>query len=313
MKRNIKNHTKLVGIIGHPIAHSWSPIIHDTAFKITKQNYSYLAFDVLPKNLRDALKGMLALGIAGFNVTVPHKEPVIEYLDEISADARLVGAVNTIHAEDDKLVGHNTDVDGVSEALKQYREQLANESVTIFGAGGGAHAVVYSLINYYRPAQIFVINRDPSRAELLKKFFADSQNYGNIRVVELHNLDEGSVIESSRLIVNATQVGMFPAVDESIMVADERDYSGKIFFDLVYNPVQTQFLKNAKKKNATTISGLEMLYHQASKAFELWTGVAMPLDKVRAKLDKRFLSQRDKGENSPSQQFVPRAKKIAIH
>jgi len=293
MKKNIKSHAKLVGIIGHPIAHSWSPIIHDTAFKITKLNYSYLAFDVLPKNLRDAMKGMLALGIVGFNVTVPHKEPVMEFLDEISADARLVGAVNTIHVAEDILVGHNTDVDGVSEALKPYREQLLNESVTIFGAGGGAHAVVYSLINYYRPAQIFVINRDPSRAELLKKFFADSQNYNNIRVVELHNLDEGNVIESSRMIVNATQVGMYPAVDEGIMVADERDYSGKIFFDLVYNPVHTQFLKNAKKKNAITISGLEMLYHQASKAFELWTGVAMPLDKVREKLDRKF-----KGEGS---------------
>ena len=245
---------------------------------------------------------MLALGIAGFNVTVPHKEAVIEFLDEISADARLVGAVNTIYVENDTLVGHNTDVHGVVEALKPYREQLANESVTIFGAGGGAHAVVYSLISYFRPAQIFVLNRDASRAELLKKFFADTQNYQNIRVVELHNLDEGNVIESSRLIVNATQVGMSPSVDESIMVTDDRDYDGKIFFDLVYNPVQTQFLKNAKKKNATTIGGLDMLYYQAAKAFELWTGVAMPLDKVRAKLDKKFQE-----ENSPKRQ------KVSVH
>jgi shikimate dehydrogenase len=299
MRKNIKNRTKFVGIIGHPIAHTWSPIIHDTAFKITKQNYSYLAFDVLPKNLSEALKGMLALGIAGFNVTVPHKEAVMEFLDEISADARLVGAVNTIYVENDTLVGHNTDVHGVVEALKPYREQLANESVTIFGAGGGAHAVVYSLISYFRPAQIFVLNRDASRAELLKKFFADTQNYQNIRVVELHNLEEGNVIESSRLIVNATQVGMSPSVDESILVTDNRDYDGKIFFDLVYNPVQTQFLKNAKKKNATTIGGLDMLYNQAAKAFELWTGVAMPLDKIRAKLDKKFQE-----ENSPKRQKI---------
>ncbi|MGO9481081.1 MAG: shikimate dehydrogenase [Candidatus Kryptoniota bacterium] len=299
MKKNIKNRTKLVGIIGHPIAHSWSPIIHDTAFKITKQNYSYFAFDVLPKNLREALKGMLALGIAGLNVTVPHKESVIEFLDEISADARLVGAVNTIYPNNDTLVGDNTDVDGVVESLKPYREQLANETVTIFGAGGGARAVVYSLIAYFRPGQIYVLNRDASRAELLKKFFADSQNYRNIKVVELHNLDEVNVIESSRLIVNATQVGMSPSVDESIMVADGGDYDGKIFFDLVYNPVQTKFLRDAKKKNATTISGLEMLYQQAAKAFELWTGVAMPLDKVRAKLDDKFT-----GENSPKRQKV---------
>jgi len=297
MKRNIKNLTKLVGIIGHPIAHSWSPLIHGTAFKITKENYSYFAFDVFPKNLHDALKGIQALGIVGVNVTVPHKEAVMELLDEVSADARLVGAVNTIYVENDLLVGHNTDIDGAVAALKPYRDQFANESVTIFGAGGGAHAVVYSLIAYFRPAQIFIVNRDTSRAELLRKFFSDSQNYKNIRVVELHNIEEASAVESSKLIVNATQVGMFPSVNENIMGQDSRDYEGKIFFDLVYNPVQTSFLKMAKKKNATTISGLEMLYQQAAKAFELWTGVAMPLDKVRAKLDKIFL-----GESSPRKQ-----------
>ncbi len=302
MKKNTKSRTKLIGIIGHPIAHSWSPLIHETAFKLTRQDYSYLAFDVLPKNLNDALKGMHALGIVGLNVTVPHKEAVIEFLDEVSADARLVGAVNTIYIENDMLVGHNTDVDGAVAALKPYRDQIADQNVTIFGSGGGARAVVYSLISYFHPAQIIVVNRDTSRAELLKKFFADSQNYKDIRVVELHNLDEGNVIESSRLIVNATQVGMSPSVNENIMVQDTRDYEGKIFFDIVYNPVQTNFLKSARKKNAVTIGGLEMLYHQAAKAFELWTGVPMPLDKVRAKLDKKFLA-----ENSAKKQ------RVAVH
>ncbi len=291
MKKSIKSHAKLVGIIGHPIAHSWSPLIHGTAFKLTKQNYAYFAFDVLQKNLHDALKGIQALGIVGVNVTVPHKEAVMEFLDEISADARLVGAVNTVYIQNDLLVGHNTDIDGAVAALKPYRDQIADQNVTIFGAGGGARAVVYSLIAYFRPAQINVINRDTSRAELLKKFFADSQNYRNIRVVELHNNDEGSVVEASRLIVNATQVGMSPAINENIMVQDNRDYGGKIFFDLVYNPVETSFLKSAKKRDAATISGLEMLYQQAAKAFELWTGVTMPLDKVRAKLDKKFLEE----------------------
>lgn len=274
--------------MGHPISHSWSPLIHETAFKITKlQNY-YAAFDVHPKNLREALKGMIALGIVGCNVTVPHKEAVIEFIDELSADARLVGAVNTIHVENEMLVGYNTDIDGVVEALKPYRDQIDDQSVTIFGAGGGARAVVYSLISYYHPTQIFVINRDTSRAELLKKFFSDSQNYTNIKVVELHNLDEGSVIDLSKLVVNATSVGMFPSIDENVMMADPKDLDGKIFFDLVYNPIETQFLKTAKKKNAVTVSGIEMLYHQAAKSFEIWTGVSMPLDEVRAKLGPKF-------------------------
>jgi shikimate dehydrogenase len=302
MKRNIKTHAKLVGIIGHPIGHSWSPAIHEAAFKFTRQNYVYSAFDVLPKNLRDALKGLLALGISGCNVTVPHKEAVLEFLDEVTADARLVGAVNTIYVENEMLVGHNTDVDGVVEALKPFREQISNQSVTLFGAGGGARAVVYSLISYFRPEQIFIVNRDTSRAELLKKFFADSQNYRNIKIDELHNLNEAEAISRSKLVVNATPVGMFPDVHESIMADDSADLEGKIFFDLVYNPVHTAFLRNARKKNAIIVSGLEMLYNQAAKAFELWTGVAMPLDKVRAKLDQKFLNLSE-----------PKERKVGVH
>ncbi len=288
MKKNIKSLTKLVGIVGHPIAHSWSPVIYETAFKLTKQNFSYFAFDVLPKDLRDALKGVQALGIAGLNVTVPHKEAVTEFLDEMSADARLVGAVNTIYVANDLLIGHNTDVDGAVAALKPFREQIDHESVTIFGAGGGARAVIYSLVSYFHPGQIFVINRDTSRAELLRKFFSDSQNYKNIKIVDLHSPDEGNAVETSKLVVNATQVGMSPDVNENIMLQDGNDYTGKIFFDLVYNPIQTSFLNAAKKKNAITVSGLEMLYHQAAKAFELWTGVSMPLENVRSRLDKKF-------------------------
>lgn len=291
MRRNTKTHAKLVGIIGHPILHSWSPAIHETAFKFTKQNFEYAAFDVLPKNLRDATKGLVALGIVGCNVTVPHKEAVMEFLDEASADARLVGAVNTIHVENEMLVGHNTDVDGVMEALRPYKDQIANQTVTVFGAGGGARAVVYTLISYFRPGQIYVINRDTSRAELLKKFFADSQNYMNIKIAELHNLNEAEAIANSKLVVNATPVGMFPEVRENIMLDDSTDLEGKIFFDLVYNPVLTQFLKIARRRNALIVSGLEMLYHQAASAFELWTGVAMPLEKVRAKLDRKFLDE----------------------
>ncbi len=291
MRKSTKTHTKLVGIVGHPILHSWSPMIHETAFKFTKQNFGYAAFDVFPKNLRDAMKGLPALGIVGCNVTVPHKEAVIEFLDEVSADARLVGAVNTIYVENEMLVGHNTDVDGVMEALKPYKDQIANQTVTVFGAGGGARAVVYTLISYFKPEQIYVINRDTSRAELLKKFFADSQNYTNIKIDELHNLNEAEALAKSELVVNATSVGMFPEVDENIMLDDTTDLEGKVFFDLVYNPVLTKFLRTARKRNAVIVSGLEMLYHQAARAFELWTGTAMPLEKVREKLDRRFLEE----------------------
>ncbi|MGC8595789.1 MAG: shikimate dehydrogenase [Candidatus Kryptoniota bacterium] len=291
MKRNIKVPAKIVGIIGHPVSHTFSPQIHETAFKLTKQNYTYQVFDVHPKNVRDALRGIVALGIVGLNVTVPHKEAVLEFLDEISADARLVGAVNCIHCDNETLIGYNTDIYGVLETLKPHRERIMGEPVTVFGAGGGARAVIYTLVTYFKPSQIFVVNRDISRAEILKKFFADSQNYTNIKVVELHNPDENLAIDASRLVINATPVGMYPNTGESIILTDSKDLEGKIFFDLIYNPVETEFLRIAREKNAIAIGGIEMLYQQAAKAFEIWTGVPMPIEKVRSKLDATLFNQ----------------------
>ncbi len=282
----INAETKIVGLIGHPIFHSFSPFIHNLAFEITGLNYRYLTFDVLPENLKDALKGIIALGIKGANVTIPHKEAVIENLDSVSPEARIIGAVNTIVNENGRLTGYNTDVYGFTESLKEYKDLIANTPVFIFGAGGSARAVIYSLITTFQPERIVIANRNISRAEGLARYFSQVFGY-KIEAKELFYPDIAGDIKSSRLIINTTPVGMHPEINDSLIQNDEIFHEGQIVYDLVYNPLMTKLLKLAKSKGAETISGIEMLILQASKSFELWTGKEMPTAEI-----KKFLLQK---------------------
>ena len=145
----INHNTKIVGLIGHPIKHSRSPILHNYAFNKAELDYVYLPFDIASTNLKDALKGMVALSVKGFNVTVPHKERIVEYLDELSDGAKIVNAVNTVVIDNGKLHGYNTDVYGIIQTLEPFREEIAGKTVSVFGAGGAARAVIYALINNF--------------------------------------------------------------------------------------------------------------------------------------------------------------------
>lgn len=276
--------TKIVGLIGHPLSHSFSPFIHNKAFEILNLNYRYLAFDVLPENLEDAINGIKALGIIGVNVTIPHKEAVISHLDNIAPEARSIGAVNTIVNTDGVLTGYNTDVFGFSEALKKYKSEVVNTQVVIIGAGGAAKAVIYALITNFQPEKIIIVNRNTSRAELLVKHFVQFTQYDNFSVKPLFTPDITAEIKSSKLIVNATPIGMFPKTDETPIPDKSLLHSGQIVYDLVYNPRETMLLKMAKQKGAKVINGLDMLIFQAAKSFELWTGKEMPVKEIKKDL-----------------------------
>lgn len=282
----INAETKIVGLIGHPISHSFSPFIHNTAFELIGLNYKYVAFDVLPENLKDALKGIIALGIKGVNVTIPHKETVIESLDNVSPEARIVGAVNTIVNENGALIGYNTDVYGFTESLKKYKNLISNTPVFIFGAGGSARAVIYSLITNFQPERIVIANRNISRAEGIVRHFSQVLGYKDFEVKEFFLPEISADIKSSRLVVNATPIGMYPNIDELPIPVDDFFHDGQVVYDLVYNPPMTKFLKLARRRGAEIISGIEMLILQASKSFELWTGREMPIADV-----KKFLLQ----------------------
>ncbi len=287
----INAETKIVGLIGHPITHSFSPLIHNFAFDVLGLNYKYLVFDVLPENLKDAIKGVISLGIKGINVTIPHKETVLENLDDVSPEARIIGSVNTIVNDNGILKGFNTDVFGFTESLREFKDMLSNTPVFIFGAGGSARAVIYSLITNFQPERIVIANRNLSRAESIARYFSQVLGYKNFEVKEFFFPEISADIKSSRLIINTTPIGMHPNPDDVPIQSDDIFHPGQIVYDLVYNPPITKLLKFAQGKGATVISGIDMLVLQASKSFELWTGKQMPVKQV-----KKFLTQKLKSK-----------------
>jgi len=284
MKNSFHINTQLLGLIGHPIKHTFSPFIHNVAVELKKLNYIYLPFDVPPSNLRNAIKGMIALGIKGFHVTIPNKEAVLSYMNNVSDEASIIGSINTIVNDQGKLNGYNTDADGILNTLLPYKEKLNGENVSIVGAGGAARAVIYSLIRYFKPKKINLINRTEQRAESLKIYFRDKMKFDSFKICELFPPDLINVLKDSKLIVNATPVGMFPDSDDTITTLKESFKKNQIVFDLVYNPPQTKLLQLASSEGAVTLDGIKMLVHQAAKSFELWTGEILPIDELNKSL-----------------------------
>ncbi len=281
MKNLTHVNTKLLGLIGHPIKHSYSPFIHNAAFEIKKLDYIYLPFDVTKSNLKSAIKGMSILGIQGFNVTIPHKENILDMLNTISEEASIIGAVNTVVNDHGELNGYNTDVYGVTETLAPYKKDISGSVISVIGAGGATRAVLYSLIRNYKPKKIYLINRNEQKAESLKNYFREKIKFDSIETKELFPPDLVEIFQGSKLIINATSVGMFPEVDDSVTDLGESFKKGQIVFDLVYNPIKTKFLKLAHQQGAEILDGLSMLINQAAKSFELWTGEEMPQEQVR--------------------------------
>ncbi|NNG27339.1 MAG: shikimate dehydrogenase [Ignavibacteriaceae bacterium] len=285
MKDSFHTNTKIIGLLGHPIKHSYSPFVQNVAFEFEKMDYIYLAFDVPPANLKSALSGVLALGMKGLNVTLPHKEKIVRHLDELSEEATTIGAVNTIVNDQGKLIGYNTDVTGIIETLAPFKERINGSIVTVLGAGGGARAAIYALIRHFKPERINLVNRTVQRADSIQNYFSTKMRYDGFKTMDLFPPDIVDTLQSSRLIINATSIGMFPAMDDTITDLKESFNSSQIVFDLIYNPTKTKFLKLAEAQGATTLGGLKMLVSQAAKSFELWTGVIMPVDKISKSLE----------------------------
>lgn len=275
------NHdTKIIGIIGHPIRHTYSPFMHNISFELLNLNYVYLPFDVPLNTLKLSVKGMVALGIKGFNVTVPLKEHILQFVRNVSEEAGIIGAVNTIVNDNGILSGYNTDVNGVLETLLPYKDEINGMDVSILGCGGAARAVIYTLIRHFKPRTINIINRTEQKAESLKEYFTTKMHFNAFRSFELFPPDLIGVMRDSKLIINSTSVGMHPNVDDAIFDMPAAFTKGQVVFDLVYNPIKTKLLKMASAEGATAIDGLTMLVHQGAKAFELWTGETMPVDKI---------------------------------
>lgn len=290
MKNSFYNNTELIGLIGNPIKQTYSPFIHNVAIELTKLNYIYLPFSVPASNLNNALKGMIGLGIKGFNVTIPHKVKILDYLTDLSEEAAATGAVNTVVNDQGKLTGYNTDVNGVIETLLPYKDDITGSELAVIGSGGSARAVLYVLIRYFKPKKINLINRTEHRTEAIRTYFRDKMKFDSFTTHELFPPDLVETFAGSKLIINATPVGMYPETDDNVTSIPESFNENQIVFDLVYNPVKTNFLKLAESRGAVALDGISMLVHQAAKSFHLWTGVEMPVEEISKSL-KLFISK----------------------
>jgi len=269
-------HAKLICLIGDPVEHSISPIIHNEVFRALNLNYVYLAFRVLPEDLMDAVRGLRALGVVGFNVTIPHKVSVMKYLDELSPDAEVVGSVNTVVNRSGRLVGYNTDYLGVVNTFKNLGIKLEGTSATVLGAGGASRAVVYALI-LGGVERVFIVNRTLEKAVSLASEF--SIKFPNTSLIPMGLTQENlrEAIQKSHIVINTTSVGMYPRTEESLVPSDLLR-SDLVVMDVVYNPLETKLLRDAKAVGAKAVDGVNMLVYQAVASFKLWTGIDPPVD-----------------------------------
>ncbi|MBI1819609.1 MAG: shikimate dehydrogenase [Nitrospirae bacterium] len=267
--------TRGVAIIGHPVSHSLSPQMHQAAFDALELDYCYLPFDLFPKDLKKGVLALKLLGFRGFNVTVPHKTKIVPLLDQISREASLIGAVNTVLIEKGKLKGFNTDGPGFIESLKrEWHYSVHKKHVVILGAGGAAKAVA-AQICLEKAASLGIVNRTVSKGEMLKKQLQKS--FPSIKIAAFPSKGEAlkDFIRQSDLLINATSLGLHPG-DPSPCPPDYF-FKGLKVVDLIYNPPMTAFLRGAGKKGCQTLNGLSMLLYQGALAFKIWTGEMPPV------------------------------------
>ncbi len=279
---HINGETKIVGILGYPVTHSLSPLIHNAAFAALKLNWAYIPLPVNPEKINDVRKGLRTFNFAGANVTVPHKQAVMRQLDEIDPVAREIGAVNTIAVQNGALRGFNTDADGFLQALLEKGFEPKGARCLVLGAGGAARATVFSLA-HAGAKRIAVFNRTVERAAFLVDDLRATFETVQFSCESLtpHSLDAAN--DSFDLVVNTTSLGMFPHVDTSPWHPDIPLPNATIC-DLVYTPIRTKFLQQAESQNLPAIDGTGMLIHQGARAFEIWTGHPAPVDVLRQTL-----------------------------
>lgn len=275
----ISANTKLCAVIGDPVSHTLSPAMHNAAISSLDVDFAYLAFRVRSAELSAAVNGMRALGIRGLNVTIPHKVAVLQFLDELDPLARNIGAVNTIVNEDGKLKGYNTDATGFLQSLVAAGFDPAGKKTVLLGAGGAARAMGFALAQNGADISIMVRENRLEQAAMLTKNL-EIVSGRQVTALEITESNLETALKYADLLVNATSAGMTPDAGSTPVPSRLLEHSLTVF-DVVYAPLETRLLKEARDKGCATISGLEMLVRQGALAFELWMGQAAPLDVMR--------------------------------
>jgi shikimate dehydrogenase len=270
--------TRLLGIIGYPVAHSLSPVMHNAAFQSLGMDWLYVPLPVESHNLEKAIKGLPALGFQAANVTVPYKEKVIPYLDRVSTAASEIGAVNTIIVgSDGSLAGENTDWTGFLSHLSEIGFDPAACTAVILGSGGSARAVAYALVS--SGAKVVVCGRNAETSAALVERLGKLGSKEPPETCTLERLEQ--MDRDIDLLVNTTPLGMVPEINSSPWPDGASFPKCRLAYDLVYNPPRTRFIEQALGAGDKATNGLGMLVHQAAIAFSLWTGKQAPLDVMK--------------------------------
>lgn len=279
----ITGKTKVIGIIGWPVSHSLSPVMHNASFEFLGLDYCYVPFAINPDHLKEAIEAVPALNITGLNVTVPHKENVLKYVAELSEEARMIGAVNTLKITNNRLIGYNTDGTGFVNALKEAGHTVANKRLLIVGSGGSAKAVAFKSASE-GVSYIIIANRTISKAILLKNQLDEYFPSLKIEVTGIGYDQLKGAIDKVDTVVNTTSVGL--GKEDISPVPQELIHEGLYIFDLIYNPYETTLLKYAKAAGCRHSNGLGMLVYQGAESFRIWTGVEPPVEVMRQAVEK---------------------------
>lgn len=279
---NITGHTRAFAVLGHPIGHTLSPLMHNAAFEELGMEAVYLAFDVLPEHLGDVLPVMRKMGFGGVNLTVPLKEVALRCVDRLDESARILGAINTVQFAPDGLVGFNTDGQGFLRAFREaFGVSPAQRSVFILGTGGAGRAVALTLAGE-GVLSMALADTDRARAEKLAMELETQYFIQDVRVAGSPD-ETVAACRQADIVVQATPVGMKP--EDPSPLPREAFREGQQAFDLVYMYPETGFMKTAREAGARAANGLGMLLHQGAYAFEIWTGRKPPLDTMRRRLE----------------------------
>lgn len=279
----ITGKTKILGVIGNPIEHSLSPVMHNAAITALGVDYVYLPLPVKPETWKEAIAGLDAIGCVGFNVTIPYKQEIMAFCQEVSTLAQLVGAVNTVTRTSRGWSGDNTDVAGFLAPLQKLTRNWSEINPVILGCGGAARAVVVACSELGCP-EIRVVGRSRDKLNL----FAQSWTKVGLKtpIAVYHWSELAQILPTTKLLINATPIGMYPQITESPLTTDLVDLvqPGAIAYDLIYTPNPTKFLASLKTREVIVIDGLEMLVQQGAIALEMWLKKSVPLEIMRQSL-----------------------------
>lgn len=283
--KEITGHTVLTGLLGSPISHSISPMMHNEAFRQLDLDYVYLAFDVGEENMESAVNGLRALNVRGFNVTMPGKNIMTTLCDNLSPAAEIIGAVNTVVNDNGFLTGHTTDGVGYMRAVQDAGHNIIGKKMTLLGAGGAATAIfVQAALDGV--SEISIFNNRSKNFERAKNII-NKLNERTSCKVNLFDFEDESILRreigESAILTNGTPIGMAPNIEQSLITDSTMFHEDLIVSDIIYNPRETKLMKLAKEAGCQTFNGLYMLLYQGAEAFKIWTGHDMPVDIIKAK------------------------------